>query len=132
MSVMGDGGGFAGQFASGGRRLLVGCTDGTCRVWDFAADTTTVLTSTKWLVRDLATARVGDATVLASIQGDGELRVRKHEDRGEAAPGWATVVSRNVGGSSVARPFGPVTTNWLRGSTGVSQTTSRRAIVPSS
>jgi WD40 repeat protein/serine/threonine protein kinase len=95
MSVMGDGGGFAGQFASGGRRLVVGCTDGTCRVWDFGVETTTVLKSTPWLVRDLGVAHVGDTTLLASIQGDGELRVRQRADSGDGK--WAEVVSRNVG-----------------------------------
>ena len=46
-------------------------------------------------------------------------------------PSASSTVSPNVGGSSVASPFGPVTTNWLLGSTGVSQTTSSRATVPS-
>jgi WD40 repeat protein len=51
-------------------------------------------------VRDLGVTRVGDATLLASIQGDGELRVRRRQDGGDGK--WAEVVSRNVGGRARA------------------------------
>jgi WD40 repeat protein len=97
-TALGDGGGFAGQFAAQGRRLIVGGTDGTCRIWDFSASPTTVFPSTKWLVRDLAAARVGETCLLASIQADGELRLRERGGGGASPDAWRERLATNVGG----------------------------------
>ena len=81
----------------------------------------------------------GTGGVPASAVPDEALELEREADLGLVAgrlvrlrrPSASSTSRRNVGGSSVARPSGPVTTNWLCGSTGVSQTTSRRATVPS-
>jgi WD40 repeat protein len=99
MTALGDAGGFAAQFADNGRRLVVADTDGACRVWNFAASPAVILPSTKWLVRDLAATRIGDTCLLASIQADGELRLRaRSAATGVAANAWTEKIAINVGG----------------------------------
>jgi WD40 repeat protein len=71
-------------------------------MWDLSADPATELRSTASPVRDLTVARVGDTCVLASIQSDGELRVRtKHLDASNAprdeAAAWRDAMRCNVG-----------------------------------
>jgi serine/threonine protein kinase/WD40 repeat protein len=99
---LGAGGGYGAAFTPDGRYLVVTGTAGTCRVWDLRADPTTLFPSTNAPVVDLSVARVSDQFWLASVQSDGELRLRVMQvdelPRGDVGVRWHELLGRNVGG----------------------------------
>ena len=76
LPALGDGSGYAAAFTPDGRLLIATGPGGTCRIWDLAANPTTVLPSTPAPIRDLAVLRAGDRRVIASAQQDGEVCIR--------------------------------------------------------
>jgi WD40 repeat protein/serine/threonine protein kinase len=97
LPALGDGSGFAAAFTPDGQTLIATGPGGTVRLWDLSADPTTVLPSTLSPVRDLAVVRTASTRVIASVQQDGEVRVRTGaaDDPGSAA--WREVLRHNVG-----------------------------------
>jgi eukaryotic-like serine/threonine-protein kinase len=100
---LGDGGAMGAAFTPDGRLLVVTSLAGTVRIWDLAAEPTTTFPSTHSPVFDIAVARVAEQFWLASVQTDGELRIRAMQLGGDDPPGeltsrWRDVFQRNVGG----------------------------------
>jgi WD40 repeat protein/serine/threonine protein kinase len=107
LPALGDGGGYAAAFTPDGRLLIATGPGGTCRIWDLVADPATVLApSTRSPVRDVAVASVGEMCFIASVQQDGEIRIRAATiaERPSAAenPGastaWRETLRCNAGG----------------------------------
>jgi WD40 repeat protein len=93
LPALGDGGGFAAAFTPDGRLLITTGPDGTCRIWDLTADPTTLLPSTASPVRDLRALRSGEQLLIASVQFDGEVRIRARSREGQ----WHDTLRVNVG-----------------------------------
>ncbi len=94
-AAWGNGGSHYAAYTPVGKLLVATGPNGTCRVWDLAADPTTVMTSTVSPVRDIAIRAVGDECVMASVQNDGEIRVRV---RNNSAGAWRETLRCNAGG----------------------------------
>jgi WD40 repeat protein/serine/threonine protein kinase len=105
LPALGDGGGFVAAFTPDGRLLITTGPNGICRIWDLNADPTTVLPSTASPLRDIAVARVGDRILLASVQFDGEVRVRARAGSTDAV--WGDIVHVNVGNRAQTLALAP-------------------------
>jgi WD40 repeat protein len=102
LPALGHGGGYTAAFTSDGKLLIATGPDGTVRLWDLLADPTTVLRSTASPVRDLAVASVGERCVIASVQTDGQVRVRGRTLDGSgnhdgSAAIWREMLRANAG-----------------------------------
>ncbi len=95
-AAWGNGGSHCAAYTPDGKLLVATGPNGTCRVWDLAADPTTVMPSTASPVRDIAARTVGQECVMASVQNDGEIRVRVRTN--DSAAVWRETLRCNAGG----------------------------------
>jgi WD40 repeat protein len=94
LPALGDGSGYAAVFTPDGRLLIATGPGGTCRIWDLAANPTTVLPSTAAPIRDLTVLRTGDRCIIASAQQDGEVCIRTAPI---AQSNWHELMRTNIG-----------------------------------